>query len=148
MTFTRVAVVLNQIQRRAGLVSPQLVVSEARKPSSPLNKYFEWDDSLAAEKFREVQAGRLIRSVYVISSDAPNSPAVRAFVNIKESTDASDDEAPSIQGYVGIVTTLTRPDLQSQVLAYAREQLVLWRKKFGGYKEFYEVVRVIDESVK
>lgn len=44
-------------------LEPKRVVDAARDPSHPLHKYFEWDDSVAAEQHREYQARRLIQGV-------------------------------------------------------------------------------------
>ena len=44
-------------------LTPELVVRDARSPSSPLHGCFEWDDSAAAEAWREQQARTLMRSV-------------------------------------------------------------------------------------
>jgi len=44
------------------------VVDAARPPRSTLHRYFEWDDSIAGEAYRLIQAGALIRSVRVIST--------------------------------------------------------------------------------
>lgn len=53
---------LEQIQQ-GGRLRPRDVVEDARNPLSPLHDQFEWDDGVAAERFRLVQARRLIRSV-------------------------------------------------------------------------------------
>lgn len=142
----RIAVALSAIEKSNGLIAPKIVVMEARSPSSPLHKHFTWNDAEAAERFREVEAAKLIRSVYVIDEEAPESIPVRAFVNIVESDDGGE-ESIITQGYVSITTTLKRTDYQSQVLQYAKEQLRIWRKKFGHYQQFFTVAKAIDETV-
>src|SRR3990167_767507 len=44
-------------------LTADLVVRDARNPTSPLHVCFEWDDGLAAEAWREQQARTLMRSV-------------------------------------------------------------------------------------
>jgi len=51
-----------------GKLSPESVVRDAKKRSSPLHKFFEWDDSKAAHEHRIYQARELIRSITVFSS--------------------------------------------------------------------------------
>ena len=46
-----------------GRLTPKAVVDDARNKKSPLHGHFEWNDGTAAEKYREVQARRLISSV-------------------------------------------------------------------------------------
>ena len=43
-----------------GQLTPQAVVNSAREAGSPLHKYFEWDNGIAAEKFRIGQAYLMI----------------------------------------------------------------------------------------
>jgi hypothetical protein len=46
-----------------GRVTPDKVVAAARNPKSALHRYIEWNDSIAAVKFRTEQAREIIRSV-------------------------------------------------------------------------------------
>lgn len=48
---------------REGRLLPVEVVESARDDDSPLHSHFEWDDSLAGEKYRLHQARALIRTV-------------------------------------------------------------------------------------
>lgn len=65
-----------------GVLTPELVVSEAVNTAHPLHNFFEWDDSAAAVQYRLVQAGSLIRSVKIqIERSVDSGPvSVRAFV--------------------------------------------------------------------
>jgi hypothetical protein len=42
------------IERHDGVVTPDLVVDDARDPTSPLHEFFEWDDRDAAERGQTV----------------------------------------------------------------------------------------------
>ena len=48
---------------RRGKLNPHDVVREAEDPAHPLHNQFEWDDSIAAAKFRLAQAEQLIKRV-------------------------------------------------------------------------------------
>lgn len=52
-------------ENESGLLMPEEVVEAARHPDSPLHSRFEWDDSIAAEKFRVDQARQLIIKFHV-----------------------------------------------------------------------------------
>lgn len=145
---SKIAAALIRIEKEKGIITPKIVVQSARSESSPLHKYITWDDQIAAERYREVEAGRLIRSVYVVDTEkGDDAVPVRAFVNIKDGIEEGD-ETVSLQGYVSMKTTLVRPDFKSQVLNYASEQLRLWRNRFGNLKEFFEVTEAIDRVIK
>lgn len=51
---------LERIYKKHKVVTVDIVLSEAGKPTHPLHSYFEWDDKAAAEKYRIVQAYSLI----------------------------------------------------------------------------------------
>lgn len=54
-------------------LTPALVVDEARSPKHPLHSRFEWDDTVAGEKWRHHQAHELITSVKISYRDAAGS---------------------------------------------------------------------------
>lgn len=142
-----VASELRKIEQEYSVITPAIVVERAAPPRNPLHGYFEWDDSVAAEQYRLWQARQLIAKVYIVPSDAPASEPVRAFVNVYDETD-NEDFAGADQGYVWTPGLDSKPNYKRQVLAYAQQQLMLWRKKFGAYKEFFGVVREIDSLSK
>jgi len=57
---------LRKITSSAGKLTPEEVVNAARPDDHPLHRYFDWDDTAAAEKYRLYQARGLIRSVHII----------------------------------------------------------------------------------
>lgn len=74
---------LQKIYDENGELTAPLVLSEAASPSSPLHRHFEWDDSVAGQKYRLEQARDLIRSVRIeVLDDSPSGPRrVRAYLN-------------------------------------------------------------------
>ena len=51
---------LKRIYTEAGQLTPDLILSKARDARHPLHASFEWDDSIAGEKFRRVQATQML----------------------------------------------------------------------------------------
>lgn len=134
---------LKAIESEHGIIQPLIVVEKAKTKGSPLHKFFEWNNHKAADQFRLWQARQLVASVYVRDAASENAIPIRAFVNVKLPTE-DDSEA---QGYVSAATALRSPPLQQQVLTYAKDQLLAWRKRFGAYEQFFGVVKAIDEIV-
>jgi hypothetical protein len=134
---------LKRIQREQSVITPKTVVAIAANKKSPLHKYFEWEDSVAAERYREWQARQLIASIYIVDSGDENAMPIRAFVALRPEEDDADDFMAD-RGYVNTPSIAGRQSYQLQVLAYARSQLVGWRNRFGAYKEFFGVVKEID----
>ena len=58
-----------------GVLSPERVVEDARNPQAPTHRYFEWNDRVAAHKYRVHQANTYITSVrFVPASGAEPKP--------------------------------------------------------------------------
>jgi len=72
-------------ERGGGTLTPASVVDAARSEESPLHQYFEWDDSIAAEAYRQDQARELIRRIRVRVSIQMTTLVVPRYVH-----DASD----------------------------------------------------------
>lgn len=119
----------------SGELTPERVVDAARPEDHPLHPVFEWDDSLAAERWRRSQAGELIRSVVAVMPERPASKPTRAFVSVKA------HEGPA---YVPIRTAMADPDLRQQVLAGAMRELVSWRKRHKELEELADLFSQID----
>ena len=58
---------LEDIEKKYGKVTTELLLQEASNPGHPLHKRFEWDDSIAAHKWRLEQAAQIIRASKFVS---------------------------------------------------------------------------------
>ena len=123
---------LNAIRDQAGALTPRVVVDAARDPENPLHNRFEWDDSIAGEKYRLGQARELIR-LAVEFVEAPDGPVkVRSF----HSVNRADGHR-----YEPISEIATDPFMSKLVLQAAERE---WKALFVKYKhlaEFLETVR-------
>ena len=57
-------------------ITPKAILDFARDENSELHKCFEWDNDSAAEKYRTIQAGNVIRMLYIVPKNA-DAPPVR-----------------------------------------------------------------------
>lgn len=128
----------------AGCSSRRDIVAYARPDGSPLHGYFEWDDAAAAERYREEQAGHLVRSVKVtVREDDGTTREMRAFYPVR----AADSGEEEQRQYVSIKTVLAERDLVTQVIHDAWRQLSMWRARYRDYDSFFgRVFEVIDAT--
>lgn len=128
---------LASIERKAGELTPAVVLERARSSNSSLHEHFEWDDTVAAEQHRLGQAGELIRSITVDISRSNVEPAkpTRAFVSV---------ERQGTRSYVGIQTAMSDADLRKQVLARALAELQSFRERYKDYQELAGVFAALD----
>jgi len=127
-----------ELETEHGQVTPKSVLESARPKGSLLHPCFEWDDGIAAEKYREDQAGRIIRNlvVRVERAEEQKEPVqVRAFVNIKT-------ETKSI--YLPIAKVLSEDSFRQQMLDTAWGELRAFRIKYSDLKELSGVFSLID----
>lgn len=121
-----------------GGLAPRDIVVDAREVGSPLHRYFEWRDNVAALKYRETQARELIRSVVVAYDEKPDA-LVPAFVCVAQ----GDDE---FKPYQSTRVALTQPESRDYVLARALRELDAWKKKYRHLSELSDVLNCLEHA--
>jgi hypothetical protein len=132
-----------ELERRFGdrpIVASE-VVQLARRPRSPLHRHFEWDDGVAAEAYREVQARTLLRSIAVVRSDL-KAGRTRAYQNVTVLTDSGARKV-----YLAERIVWATPELADQVVVRAERELLGWRAKYGDYQELRAAGALVDEAI-
>lgn len=120
---------LERIESKHGKVSAQLVLAESKSKKAPLHGCFEWNNDIAAEKYRLSQAGDIIRNLVVILDEYQQSEPVRAFVNVVS-------EAPTKTGdFINIVTAMKDKNSRAVVLENALRELKEFQKKYKDLNE-------------
>lgn len=113
-----------------GRLTPQVLVDASRPEDAPLHNCFEWNDSVAAERWRQTQAAYIIRSIEVTIKES--SEPTRAFV-----ATVSDES----REYRSIGYVLRRIDTREALLDSARRDLLAFRRK---YQTLHELAGVFD----
>jgi hypothetical protein len=103
MSNPRVVERLHELERD-GRLQPADVVTDARDPTSPLHSHSEWDDSVAAERYRLSQARSLIRSVKINVTVRDMPLTVVGYVRDPELQDTRD------AGYRNVLQLRTEED--------------------------------------
>ena len=126
------------LEKQQGCITPKIVLESARSETSVIHGCFEWNDGIAAEKYRESQAGSLIRNLTVkmITPEREQSEPVRAYVNIRQ-TDASE--------FISVRNVLKDEDLTRKMLVQAKAELNAFAKKYSALQELSRVFEVITE---
>lgn len=119
----------------SGELYPAHVIEAAKNPKNPLHKHFEWDDKIAAEKFRLDQARLLIR-VIRIEDDAGDIR--RQYISVR---------GPGAK-YLTIDDVLKSRDLSEKVLGQAEADLRAWTIRYKQLKAEIELVHPAIESLR
>ena len=113
-------------------ISPAEVLEKARDVNSELHKCFEWNDSIAAEKYRLQQArGILINLVY--KEKESNAEPVRTF----QITSQRNVYQPT-------VSFLVQDDEYQNLLKRAKSELESFKKRYHTLSELQEVFEAIE----
>ena len=127
------AEVMDRLAEENRLNAPDLV-NESRPEDAPLHPEFEWDDSVAAEKWREEQASALIRHLVVrIEANDQEYPTRQYFMVQKE-----------LNTYEPIQVILKDEDKTAMLLEQAKRELQAFKAKYAGLKELADVIKAID----
>lgn len=126
---------LQAIHDRHGVLTPVIVLDEARDPAHPLHSRFLWDDSEAAESWRKHQAQELIRSVkvrYVEATDTEPARSVRAFHAVRR----EDGHV-----YEPVEKVVEDPFTKRLVLADMEREWKALKRRYQQFAEFADMVR-------
>lgn len=119
-----------------GKLTARNLVEVSRPEGSPLHGEFEWNDSEAAERWREQQARVLIASiVYVDEQSSGSSEPVRAYFNLR----VFDPEYESIE------TIIRSKDKYADLMERAIRELQAFREKYRVLASLAPVFDVIDD---
>lgn len=112
----------------AGNLSAKSLLDVSRPEDAPLHSEFEWNDSIAAEKYREEQARCIIRHLVVRLDEKPDTP-IRGFFRVTQG-DAR---------YTDVEAILTQRDARSVLIRQALDELAAFQRKYGNLTELAEV---------
>lgn len=132
----------------AGHAMPAAVLTVAKDPSSALHRYFEWDDSAAAEAHRLSQAENLVRRVRVkvIPADEQAKPInVRAYVSRRE-LPAKEESDVQPGGYLAIEDIASETDRQAALMQSIRRDVLRLQSKYVSVDEFARIVNEVLEG--
>lgn len=115
-----------------GRLTAKNLLDENRPEDAPLHKAFEWNDGVAAEKWREQQARHIISSIVVCKEKAE---PVRGFFNIERAEN----------NYHSIETILRTQNATNKLFETAMRELTAIQKKYSAIQNLHKVWEAIDE---
>lgn len=112
-------------------ITPEKVLERAKDENSELHKCFEWNNDVAAEKYRTIQAGNVVRMLY-IEPKGEDTPPVRILCRTSDTV------------YQPIRTFLTNTTEYEALLKRALSELESFRNKYKTLSELEQVFEQID----
>ena len=126
--------VADEISALGDEVTPEQIVEAARDENTELHKCFDWDDTIAAEKWRLHQARQVVCFiVYRERDSSPDSVPVRVFHKVEYSG-----------GYKPAVRVFKNEDEYQKLLQTAYAELRAFKIKYARLQELSEILALID----
>lgn len=127
-----------QLERTIGL-TPENLVNANREENAPLHDEFEWNNDVAADKYRLHQARHIIACLCtkINSSDSTEPKQVRAFLKCETN-----------EPYYSIDVILTDEDKHKSALARALNELKAFQTKYCTLTELTPLFKEIQKLKK
>ncbi len=123
---------LQTIYSKHQQLTSSLVVKAATPKKHPLHNHFEWDDSIAGPKYREVQAAHMIRSVKIVRVEEDTVNECREWVHIVKGGDSHYDH----------IEEVARDHISTEiVLRQMEREWKQLKRKYDTFAEFIEMIR-------
>lgn len=123
-------------EEKSGFYKPIDLVDASRPSTAVLHPEFEWNDAIAAEGYRVVQARNIVRCV--ISAKDPNQEEpdpefVRVYVSVKT------NDGPQ---YTSVECALSSEEMRDQILKQAKADMLSFQRK---YFQIFDMAKMIEE---
>lgn len=122
------------LQEQYGEVNPETMVENAKSKSNILHKCFEWDDGIAANKYRIIQANDIIRCLVVTDSRDGVVTESRAVVSVSYVEGGK-------KTYQTIGAALKSESARDLLLRQAMRDIDIFSEK---YRQLNEIIPVIE----
>lgn len=156
--------VFSEIEMRDGSVTSESFLDASRSEDSPTHSIFEWDDSIAAERYRLQQSKTIISQlqIEVVIDDSVDS-VKELEVQIEDAPEESIRKVPAYvnvnpygrfgssnhtkASYVNLEKVMSDEDMRKTVLENVLNELSVYQRKYFMYQELEEIFDAIS-SVK
>ena len=127
----------NELAELGETINERQIVDKARDETTELNKCFEWNDEIAADKFRLEQARRICTMLHVV------------YLDDKQEEDKPKElrmfyHAPSTPGYTQTKVIFKQEDKYEALLTQARYELKCFKNKYSMLQELKPIFDLID----
>ena len=121
-----------------GRLSPMDLVEASRPEDAPLHNEFEWNDTIAAQKWRERTGRIMIASIVVTQEAEEEEKPIRAYFNIERGT----------HEYIPTEVIFSDEAKRERLLDIAKRELLSFKSKYQSLTELAGVMDAIDEVMK
>ena len=131
-------VIGRELSRLGETITPHQVVDTARRPASPLHRFFEWQDSVAAEKFRLSQARHVVNHLTIeVKMPSGQVKPLKAFYSQMVEREDDDGEIVAERKYLSITLVQREPVSANNAITQAKSELLAWKVRWQDYSDYF-----------
>ena len=128
---------LEKLEFAGELTADEVLEFARNNPNSETYKCFEWDNSVAGEKYRKMQASGVLSSISVTIKEEPKETQ-RVYVSVKTSLDDT-------RKFKNIKEVLKNDDEYQQVIDRAKNEFINCKEKYEALLKKEDLKEVIFE---
>ena len=132
--------VMEQIEEKHGEVTKELFLEASRPEDSPTHNCFEWDDSVAAEKYRLNQAYHVILDLEITIAEDTSGSLSPAYVNVIQKTSKESAKYRSLE------VAMSDDELRANVIANALREFEQTKQKYSHLVELTDIFKAIESA--
>jgi hypothetical protein len=135
VTKTQLKTELEKVYKESGgdKLLPSHVVSWAEKhPKSALHRRFEWNDTVAGQKYRIYQARHIIEEIYLTPDYSKFKYSAPEWISL------TPDRVEG--GYRKLLDVLSDKEMRQQLLIDAFRDFEVWQRKYQMIKELNDII--------
>ena len=125
-------------QQTTGRCNSKTILEAARNKANYLHRFIEWNNALAAEKYRLDQIRELVRCIDVVDDDVQEGKPMPAFISLIERAG---------RGYHTAREVIDSVDLQNAALRQAEADLSAYERRLEQFKDICDAIRVARELI-
>lgn len=119
-------------QRTAGKCNSKTILDAARSSRHYLHRFFEWRDTIAAEKYRQEQARELVSCIDIVEKKGNQiTKRLPAFVSIMDKNG---------RGYHTVQEVVSSAHLQDLALKQAEDEMGYYEKRLEQFAEIANAI--------
>lgn len=126
--------VQKEIESIGSDITPKQIVDFARNKNTELHKCFEWNDSIAAEKYREQQARVIVCNIVYVKDEETKEPTNIRAISYSTITNS----------YKPTRLILHKQEEYQALLEKAFSELRAFKEKYHSLSELEEIFALID----
>ena len=117
--------------------TPKQIVEVAKNEDTELHKCFDWDNDVAAEKWRLEQARQVVRTLVIKREDPKEGEEHKPEIRFFHQTD-------NREGYKSVEFIVRNDDEYKKLLDQAYAELRAFKAKYHNLSELQEILDLID----